>query len=84
MQDEGQRDEDSEPAGVDAPAADPEAVIKHTAQSFGFYQGEAEEADDEAGENAGEDALSKKAQAEAVHITQGVIGLHFLFFFIHG
>ena len=83
MQDEGQCDEDSEPAGVDAPAADPKAVIKRTAQSFGFYQGEAEEADDEAGENAGEYALSEKAQAEAVHIAQRVVGLQFLFFFVH-
>ena len=83
MQNEGQRDEGSEPAGIDAPAADPEAVIKRTAQSFGFYQGEAEEADDEACENAGEDALGEKAQAKAVHIAQRVIGLQFLFFFVH-
>lgn len=83
MQDEGQRDEGSEPAGVDAPAADPETVIKRTAQRFSFYQGEAEEADDEAGENAGEDTLGEKAQAKAVHIAQRVIGLQFLFFFVH-
>ena len=83
MQDEGDGDEHGEPTGVDTPVAHPQAVVERSAQVFHLRKGEAEEADDYAGQDTGENTLRKQAQAEVVHVAERTVGLEFLFFIVH-